>query len=200
MNGPLLAVVAALLLAGLGLPLPEDLSLLTAGYLVWSGQATLAWVLPACFVAIVAGDSVLFWLGWHFGEAITKHKYLRHRLTPKRLARIEHYFHRHGSKTVVVGRFAAGARALFFLAAGVTKMSYWRFLLYDGLAAAVSATAWILIGWRFGAQIDWVRHFVHRVEHIVLILVAATVVGWLITRQIRRRVAGPPTEGAESEV
>jgi membrane protein DedA with SNARE-associated domain len=198
MNGPLLGVIAALLLAGIGVPIPEDLSLLTAGYLVWSGQATLAWVIPSCLVAIVAGDSVLFWLGWHFGEKITQHKYLRHRLTPARLERIENYFHRHGSKTIVVGRFAAGARALFFVAAGVMKMSYWRFLLYDGLAASVTGTAWILVGWRFGAQIDWVRHFVHRVEHIILIVAGASLVGWLVARQLRRRIAGPSTEEAKS--
>jgi membrane protein DedA with SNARE-associated domain len=200
MNGPLLAVVVALLAAGLGVPLPEDLSLLTAGYLVWSGQTTLYWAIPVCFVAIVAGDSILFWLGWHFGEAITQHKYLRHRLTPARLHRIERHFEKHGAKTVVAARFAAGARALFFLAAGVMKMSYWRFLLFDGLAALVSGTAWILIGWRFGAQIDWVRHFVHRIEHVALAMLVVAVAAWLIARYFRRRVAGPSVPEEAEEV
>jgi membrane protein DedA with SNARE-associated domain len=191
-HGPLIAVLLALLVAGLGVPLPEDLTLLTAGYLVWNGQASLWVVIPACFVAIVVGDSVLFWMGWHFGPAITRHRLLRHRLTPRRLERVERHFEKHGTKTILIGRFAAGARALFFLAAGAMKMSFWRFLLMDGLAAAVSGTAWILIGWRFGAQIDWVRHFVHRIEHIAALVIALCVVGWLVTRMWRRRIAGPP--------
>src|SRR4051794_27015616 len=191
-HGPLVAVIFALLAAGLGVPLPEDLSLLTAGYLVWNGQETLSWAIPACFLAIIVGDSVLFWLGWHFGPSITRHRFLRHRLTPRRLERIERHFERHGAKTIIIGRFAAGARALFFLAAGAMKMSYWRFLLMDGLAATVSGTAWILIGWRFGAQIDWIRHFVHRIEHVAVIVIVACLSAWLITRALRRRVAGPP--------
>jgi membrane protein DedA with SNARE-associated domain len=191
-HGPLVAVVLALLAAGLGVPLPEDLSLLGAGYLVWSGQASLWVVIPICLVAIVAGDTALFWLGWHFGPAITRHRLLRHRLTPRRLERVERHFERHGAKTILIGRFAAGARALFFLAAGAMKMSFWRFLLMDGIAAGISGTAWILLGWRFGAQIDWIRHFVHRIEHIAVLVLALCLVGWLITRSFRRRIAGPP--------
>jgi len=198
MHGPLLAVVVALLAAGLGVPLPEDLSLLTAGYLVWNGQETLSWAIPVCLAAVLVGDSILYGLGWHFGKAITRHRFLRHRLTPARLARVEHYFERHGAKTVVLGRFAAGARALFFLSAGVMRMRYWRFLVCDGIAAAVSCTAWILIGWHFGAQIDWVRHMVHRVEHIVLLVAVVSVGAWLITRALRRRIAGPVEEAERS--
>src|SRR5947209_4015733 len=97
-HGPLVAVVAALLAAGLGVPIPEDLSLLTGGYLVWNGQESLWVVIPACLVAIIAGDSALYWLGYKFGPAITQHRFLRHRLTPRRLHRIEHHFERHGPK------------------------------------------------------------------------------------------------------
>jgi membrane protein DedA with SNARE-associated domain len=196
-HGPLFAVILALLAAGLGVPLPEDLSLLTAGYLVWSEQTTLTVAIPACVAAILVGDSILFWLGYHFGPAITQHKFLRHRLTPRRLERIDHYFERHGAKTIVIGRFAAGARALFFLAAGTMRMSYWKFLAVDGLAALISGTAWILIGWRFGAQIDWVRRFVHRVEHIAVVVVVACIAAWMVTKLLRRRIAGPPEEAEE---
>jgi membrane protein DedA with SNARE-associated domain len=174
--------------------LPEDLSLLTAGYLVWRGEERLAVVLPICILAIIAGDSALYWLGRHFGPRITQHPHLRRRLTPKRLERIERHFQRHGNKTILVARFAAGARALFFLAAGAMRVSYARFIALDGSAALVSGTLWVLCGMRFGAQIDWVRHVVHRVEHVLVLVLVVALAAWQVTRLFRRRLAGPPGE------
>jgi len=192
--GPLVAVIAMLLAAGLGLPIPEDVSLLTAGYLVWSGQTTFLLAIPLCWLAIIAGDSILWWLGRRYGERITQHRFLRRRLTKKRLLRIEQHFENHGAKTILVGRFAAGARAFFFLAAGAMNVSYARFLFFDGLAAAISGAGWILIGWRFGAQIDRLRHAVVRVEHLAGLVLVVCLGAWLITRFFRRRIAGPPDD------
>jgi membrane protein DedA with SNARE-associated domain len=193
-HGPFVAVIAALIIAGLGVPLPEDLSLVTGGYLAWRGDERLWLVILLCFVAIVAGDSALWLLGRRYGENITQHKHLRHRLTPARLERVEGYFKRHGAKTIIVARFLAGARALFFVAAGAMKMPYWRFLLFDGLAALISGTIWVLIGRRFGANIQWVRGVIHRVEHWLGLAVVLSLLAWGITKLLRRRVAGPPTE------
>jgi membrane protein DedA with SNARE-associated domain len=192
-HAPLVAVIAALLIAGLGVPIPEDLSLLTAGYLAWHGDEQVGWLLLCCLVAIVAGDSALWLLGRRFGPSITQHRHLRHRLTPARLERVEGYFRRHGAKTIVLARFAAGARALFFVAAGAMRVPYWRFLLFDGMAALISGTLWILVGKRFGAQIDLVRKVVHRIEHWILLALAILLVGWMISKLLRRRIAGPPT-------
>jgi membrane protein DedA with SNARE-associated domain len=193
-HGALIGVVAALLAAGIGIPIPEDLSLLTAGYLAWKGDEPLVVLIPACLAAIVIGDCSLYWLGRTFGPRITQHRFLRHRLTPKRLLRVEGYFLRHGAKTILVSRFAAGARAFFYITAGAMRMSFARFVLFDALGAGVSATAWILIGRRFGAQIDRVRAVVHQVEHVAILAVVAALAAWLVTRLLRRRIAGPPTE------
>jgi membrane protein DedA with SNARE-associated domain len=197
-QGPLVAVIVTLLAAGLGVPIPEDLSLLTAGYLVWSGQTTFWLAIPLCWLAIVIGDSILWWLGHRYGNRITQHRFLRRRLTPRRLERIERHFEKHGAKTILVGRFAAGARAFFFLAAGAMNVSYAKFLFFDGLAAAISGTTWILIGWRFGAQIDRLRHAVVRVEHMAALVLLVCLGAWLITRFLRRRVAGPPDDDGQA--
>lgn len=196
-HGPLIGVVGALLAAGLGLPIPEDLSLLTAGYLAYRGDEALWVVLPVCLVALLAGDASLYWLGRHFGERITQHRFLRHHLTPRRLARVERHFEHHGAKTVFLGRFAAGARGLFFLTAGAMRVGFARFLVFDGLGAVISVLLWVLLGWRFGDQIDRLRHVVHRVENLGLIALAAILAAWVIARVVRRRLAGPPAEDRE---
>lgn len=194
MHGPFIGVLVALLVAGLGVPLPEDVSLVSGGYLVYLGHEPLWVVLIGCFVALVAGDSALYALGRRFGPSITTHKLLRHRLTPARLERVERHFGKHGAKTVFLGRFVVGARALFFLTAGAMRMSYWKFIFWDGIGCVLSTTGWVLVGYFGGAQIDRVRGMVKSAEHIGLIVIALVLVTWLATRLLRRRVAGPPIE------
>jgi membrane protein DedA with SNARE-associated domain len=185
-------VLLALLAAGVGIPIPEDITLLGAGYLAWQGRAPLALMWAVSFVGIVAGDSSLYWIGRKLGPRLTRHRWLSHRLTPARLQRLEGFFLRHGSKAVLLARFAAGARGAFYMTAGIMKLRYRRFLLFDGVAALLSVTFWVGLGWRFGDHIDRVRNTVKRVEHWALALVLFVAAAWLLSRLLRRFVEGPP--------
>jgi membrane protein DedA with SNARE-associated domain len=187
-------VLGALLLGGLGFPIPEDLALLGAGYLVWHGDASVYLIAPLCLLGVVAGDFSLYFLGRLFGVQITKHRLLSHALTPARLERVHGYFQRHGAKTLLVARLAAGARSLFFLTAGATGMSFGRFALFDLIGASVSTAGWIALGWRFGAHIDRVRGVIRRVEHVVVLVLLAVLAAWLVSALVRRRVSGPVRE------
>jgi membrane protein DedA with SNARE-associated domain len=199
MHGPFIGVLTALLVAGLGVPLPEDVSLVSAGYLVYLGLEPLWAVMLFCFVALVAGDSALYAIGRRFGPSITKHRFLRHRLTAARLERVERHFEKHGSKTVFLGRFVVGARALFFLTAGAMKMSYGRFIFWDGIGCVLSTIGWVLVGFLGGAQIHRVRGMVKSAQHVAILVVALVLVTWIVTRLLRRRVAGPPIEEPSTE-
>jgi membrane protein DedA with SNARE-associated domain len=191
-HAPLAGVLLALLLGGLGFPIPEDLALLGAGYLVWHGDTTLAWAIPVCLFGIIAGDVMLYWIGRAFGERITQHRFISHALTPARLERVRGYFHRHGEKTLLVARLVAGARAFFFLAAGTMRMSFARFLLFDVLGACVAVAVWISVGYFFGAHIHHVRSVITRVEHWILIALVVVAAAWVFHRLSRRKVSGPP--------
>lgn len=176
----------------MGFPIPEDLALLGAGYLVWHGDAQLIVVVPICFGGIIAGDCMLYWVGRAFGERITQHKWLSHALTPPRLARVRGYFQRHGEKTLLVARLVAGARAFFFLAAGTMRMSFARFLAFDALGASAATAVWISVGYFFGAHIHRLRSVITRVEHWALAGLCVVAAAWIVHRLSRRRVSGPP--------
>jgi membrane protein DedA with SNARE-associated domain len=191
---PLFGTVLALLVAGVGAPIPEDLSLLGAGYLVYRGDEHLITALLVTFVALIVGDVALFALGYHFGPCLTQHRFLRRRLTSARLERIRPYFHRHGAKTIFFARFVSGARALFFLAAGTFRMSFRRFLAFDMLAAVITAPLWVLLGRHFGPRIDRVRGIMHRGEIYLGLAALVVYLAFRLTRYLRRRLTGPPTE------
>src|SRR5258706_3258507 len=120
-------VLLALLAAGVGIPIPEDLTLLGAGYLAWRGDAPpwLMWL--TAFTGIVVGDSSLYWIGRKLGPRISRHKWLSHRLTPARRQRLEGFFERHGAKAILLARLASVARSAFFLTAASMRLRYRRF-------------------------------------------------------------------------
>jgi membrane protein DedA with SNARE-associated domain len=185
-------VLLALLAAGVGIPIPEDLTLLGAGYFAWRGDAPLWLMLVTCFVGIVIGDSCLYWIGRKLGPRLTRHRWLSHRLTPARQERLRGFFVRRGAGAILLARFAAAARGALYLTAGSMGLRYRRFLVFDALAACLSVSLWVLIGWRFGAHIDGVRHLVKRVEHILLIVIVAVLLTWGIAVLVRRFIEGPP--------
>ena len=185
-------VLLALLIAGFGVPLPEDLTLLGAGYLAWRGQAPLWLMWIVGFIGIVVGDSSLYWIGHHLGPRITRHRWLSHHLTPARLARVERFFAKHGSKAILLARMAAGARGAFYLTAGTMGVRYRRFLLFDALAACISVSLWVFLGFHFGNHIDGVRQVVKRIEHYLVLGGLALIVAWALARLLRRWIEGPP--------
>ncbi len=107
---PYVVVLGLILLSGLGLPIPEDIPLILAGYLCYPGHGYAdPWVLfPLTFLAVVGADVMVFVLGRRYGHHVPKLPLMRRFLTEKRLARTERLLHTHGGKFLFVARFMPG--------------------------------------------------------------------------------------------
>lgn len=195
-SGPVVyALVFGVLLAcGLGFPLPEDVALITGGYMVYQGHASLPVMMAVGFAGILAGDSLVFALGRRARGRVATGLLARH-LTPERIAKVEAQFEKRGAIMVMIARFLPGVRAATYFVAGGAKMSYGRFIAYDGLAALLSAPLFVLAGDHFGKQI---RHVVGWAEqfHYWLIAAIAVVVVFLVARTIWRRRKARKTAAA----
>ncbi|MCX5660499.1 MAG: DedA family protein [Planctomycetota bacterium] len=167
-NVLVILVVTLLLLGGLGLPLPEDIPLLLAGYLCYKKLASLELMLPLTFAAVVGADSFIYLMGRRYGHLVSRVPLLKHHLSPDRLARAQARFHSHGGKTLFVARFLPGLRAPVFFTAGVFKIPFWKFLVFDGTAAVLSVPLWVLLAWHFGDEIDSVRHWASDAQAVIL--------------------------------
>ena len=158
-------VFGVLLACGLGLPLPEDVALITGGYLTYLGHANLLVMLVVGFVGILAGDSAVYMLG-RWGRRAQGRRpggLLGRHLTPERLAKVEQQFEKRGNTLVVIARFLPGIRAATYFVAGGAQMPYRRFIFFDGVAALLSAPIFVLLGWHFGEEIGnvvaWAERF-----------------------------------------
>ncbi len=184
-------VIVVLLLCGLGFPLPEEFPLFAAGYLAQQGVVSLRTSIIGCFAAIVAGDCMLFAIGYRLGNRIFELPPFQKLLTPERMKRVNDRFRRYGSRVVFVGRFMAGVRATVFLAAGTLRMPFRRFIILDGMAAAISVPILIWIAYTFGDEIDQALKMIRKTG-LTLFLVIGTVVILATLVIVRMRKAREP--------
>lgn len=145
------AMLAILVLCGIGLPLPEEVTLLSSGLLVGWHEADFWLTSLVCSSGIVLGDSIIFGLGHHFGQRFLLSGPMQMILTPGRQGRVQHFFSRHGAKALFLARFFPGVRIGVYAYAGSQRLSWRRFLMLDGLGVLISCPTSILVG-RWAAQ------------------------------------------------
>ena len=183
-----------LLLCGLGLPVPEDISLISAGYLAHLGTVEIHTVFLVCFVAVLGGDTLAFTVGRSFGTKLLASRFGHRYFTPKRQRRVRAYFRTYGSKVIFIARFLPGLRFSIFLSAGMLHVRPYVFIVYDSLAALVSVPFLVYSAFYFGDRIDQVIKWAKRSEYGILVLVgvAALIVAIKVLR--KRRARPPATE------
>ena len=182
-----------LLLCGLGLPIPEDLSLISAGALAYEGVVNVHTAFFVCLAAVLGGDTLAFVLGRFFGHKVLQSRRFRRFFTPRKQIRVRAYFRKYGSKVIFVGRFLPGLRFSIYFSAGTLKVRPAIFVIYDSLAALLSVPLLVYAAWLFGNRIHQVVLWAHRSEYGILVVVAA-VVGLMVLKGYRRRRArrSPP--------
>jgi membrane protein DedA with SNARE-associated domain len=165
-----------LVLCGLGLPVPEEIPLLTGGFLVYRGITQYPTTLVVSFVGVVAGDNSLFFLGRRFGAGVLRYLgFVRPGYLP-RIERLKRFMDRHGNMAIFYARFLAGVRALVYLTAGSTGVSTRRFLVYDALGATISVPLAVSVGYFFGDQIELAIRYLGGFDRLVLAAAAACII------------------------
>ncbi len=185
-NGSIALIVAFLIIAGVGLPIPEDLMLLAAGVLVHRGEVSYWGALTACAFGVFVGDTAIFMLARRMGPAALLRAPLKWLITPERHVRIEGMFARYGNVIVFMARHMAGLRAPTFALAGLHGMPLSKFWLWDGLGLCVSAPVVIGIGYWLADNLDRARALLGRFELVVIAVLVVAVVAFVVWRKLRR--------------
>ncbi|HET8765426.1 MAG TPA: DedA family protein [Rhodanobacter sp.] len=184
------AVWIALLICGLGLPLPEDVTLVAGGVISGLGYANVHTMFLMCMAGVLLGDTTIFVVGRRYGTAILKWRWVARIVTPLRYRIVQRKFTRYGNRVLFVARFLPGLRTTIYLTAGVTrKVSLLRFILIDTVAAAISVPIWVYLGY-FGANNhEWLAKWLQRGQNSLWVIVAIAIagIGWAWWRSYRKR-------------
>lgn len=186
------AVFVVLMMSGFGIPLPEDISLVAGGVIAGLGYANVHVMVLVGLAGVLLGDVVMFLTGRHFGTRALRLRWVSYLLTPRRYAKVQHQYARYGNRVMFVARFLPGLRTAIYITAGMSqRVSFARFILFDGLAAAISVPFWVYLGY-FGAENhQWLVAWVKRGESVVLVgaVLVVALVAWFWWRRRGRAQA-----------
>jgi len=196
-GNPSLGVAAAFLIAMgealliIGLFVPSTATLIAIGGLVGLGKLPFWPVFIATFLGAVAGDAISFWVGYIYRDRLKEiWPFSRYRGL---FEAGQAYFAKHGGKSVVIGRFIPGVKAVVPGIAGMMDMGVVRFQILNVLSAIVWAAAHILPGISAGLALQWLGSISRRLALVLLILILVMVaVVWLARAALRIGLAYLP--------
>ena len=146
----LLLLFALVAMESAGVPLPGETALVAAAVLAQRGHYSLVAVIAVAAVAAIVGDNIGYWIGRKGGRALLRRVPVLHAYAERALPPSERFFRRHGAKTVFFGRFIAILRVTAAWVAGISRMPWWRFLLWNAAGGIVWAAVVGVVAYVFG--------------------------------------------------
>ena len=151
------------------LPFPEDLILITVGVLVQREIAHWEVLLPLAYLAIILGDIILYGIGYRFGITLFSRRWFRNKVHPKKIKQVREQLDKNYLTTILLGRHLFYLRSLTFVCCGAVKMSFWKYILADMVAALISMFIMVSIGFYASENYDSVMSKINGSEHWVAI-------------------------------
>jgi membrane-associated protein len=179
-TGGLIAIVLIVYIENgifFGFFLPGDYLLFLSG--VFSGlgilKVSLSILLLAIFAAAIAGSFTGYLFGFYFGGALENRK---ENLFFKRkyISKTKSYFEKYGSRTLIIARFLPVIRTFAPIMAGLVKMNFVNFSLYNIMGAAFWAGSLVTSGYFLGEKFPWIIDYVHWIILFFLVVTSFTVV------------------------
>jgi membrane protein DedA with SNARE-associated domain len=189
----LLAVFGLMLLESACIPVPSEVIMLYAGYLVSVGKLSLIGAVAAGVAGNLIGSLIAWWVGSAGGrELILRYGRYVH-VTESRLALADRWFERYGERIVLISRCLPVIRTFISLPAGIARMPVGRFALYT----AIGCVPWVLALTLLGDAVGKNWETLHSRLAFLDYLVAAAIVAGLIWLVVRIRRSPPATEPSQ---
>lgn len=209
-------VLLTLVLAGFGLPVPEEIPIVTAGAMVghdaqevayhqdWAGAlgggpiaaldpsptgVTRWWImLPVCILGVILSDCVIFFGGRFWGTRLLRSGWVqRNILPPDKQAKIEANFAKNGILILLGARLTPGIRTPVFMMAGILRMPIGRFLLADGLYAIPGVNLLFWLAYLFTDQFVEAINAVEKHRPIAIAVILGLVGIFILYKVLYRR-------------
>ena len=182
-------VIALMAVESACIPLPSEIILPFAGYLVSIGRLGLFGVATAGAVGCNLGSTLAYMIGAYGGRPAVERWGSYVFMRPGELAKLEQFFAKYGNGTVFVARLLPVVRTFISLPAGLSRMPLLRFQIYTFVGSWPWCYALAYLGFKLGERWDSdprLRYWFHQLDGLILVVIAAAV-GWYLWRRLRPR-------------
>lgn len=168
--------------------LPGDSLLFAAGAIAATGALNVYALFAILAVAAILGDTANYWIGYYIGPKVfRKHKSLF--FNPEYLERTNRFFEKYGGKTIIIARFIPIIRTFAPFVAGIGRMSYFRFALYNVLGGIFWVPIFICIGYFLGNLPIIKENFSLMIVAIIIISFIPAIIEYFKHRRERKETA-----------
>jgi membrane protein DedA with SNARE-associated domain len=184
----LVVLFVAVALESAGVPVPGETSLIAASALASRGYFNIGTVIAVAATAAILGDNGGYWTGRWGGRRLLGRFALSRRYAERVFPKAEQFFARYGGSAVFLARFVTGLRVSAAWMAGISRMGWWRFLLWNAAGGAAWSTLVGLVGYVLGhAALTAMSRYYWPVSAAVLLAMAAAgaIVWWRRRRPLR---------------
>lgn len=186
-----LILFGMLLLAGLNIPLSEDLILLGGGMIASTCLSDGVWAMWTwLFLGCIFSAWEAFWIGRILGPKLYNIPWISRHFTPQIVGKLNGYYERFGIFTFIFGRFIpGGVRNALFMTAGLGGMPFPLFILRDGIACFIQMSLLFYIGYTFGENWQVLSGYLSTYNRWVIGILIVLIFCGVSIRQIKRRSA-----------
>ena len=183
-SGGYLGIVLFLVLTGCGLPIPEEVPIVLAGIVSSQGNLNPFLAFGAALLGALLGDMAMYAIGYHFGHGLAmRHPKLSKLVGGQREAYFEQSIQRHMFKVMLLARFMVGVRGPVYLSAGVARVPFRKFVLYDLFCATLVVGTFFWLAFFFGDNIVELIRDAELGFTLVVLLVLLILFLWWLRRQ-----------------
>jgi membrane-associated protein len=177
---PYLGIFALLIFGGIGLPFPEDTTLMLSRFLVAHRVIKPVPSLLAIYLGLLISNFSLYWMGRKYGRKIVEHRKFQKLVTHQRLLKLENKFNQRGVLVILFGRHFLELRTQIFVEAGVMRMHPIKFLIADAATSLFTIGLMGGIGYAGGNSIQVLRNDLTRIEHIAILVFIILFISWIV--------------------
>lgn len=182
-------ILGVLFICGMGVPIPEDITLISAGILAGQGQISFTGAMIAGLVGVMIGDTILFLVGQKYGKRVFTWPVFNKIFTEERIRGAEERITKHAKKICFLARFMPGFRAPIFLTAGIMKVPFKTFFFQDGFAALISVPIWIYLGYWFAENIGRALKIAKEINFVIIGTILIGIATYFIIQYRKKRAA-----------
>lgn len=177
-------IVLLMAIESANIPLPSEIIMPFAGFLVSTGQFNLWWAGFWGAIGCLVGGALSYWIGMIGGRPLVE-KYGKYILISHHdLDMADGWFKKHGEITVLVGRMMPVVRTFISFPAGIARMNFGKFMLYSFIGSFPFCLLLAYIGEKLGNNWNTLRTYFHQFDLLIGVVIIAAVV-WYVWRHIK---------------